>query len=387
MKFILFKAKILSLIEEKREGTYWDFKQEYHKDKVRLLHDIICLANNIDNRDAYLIFGVSDSGRIVGIESDVNRKNQENFTSFLRGKKFSGGVTPYVILKTLSVENHEIDVLIIKQSNKVPYYLGEQFKDGKTQVSAGSIYLRIEDQNTPINSTADPLYTEQLWKYRLGLLPIPLQRLERMLTKKDDWRKNTNGYYFAEAPEFTVVKNEEQSEFYDENVAPFYAYNQMNLSTSYYHYECRYHNTVLYETQTISLDSGRYHTPIPEFGFIAIDKYRRNLLDYRYFIKSTTKFYLHLFMFDEDSTEACYSRRKFLSVVPIFESKSEQHGFERYIELNMAKILKKLNTDIEEDNFLDIDDDNQRLKMNTQHSLDIGRTLVEELKKFRLEKE
>lgn len=92
-------------------------------------------------------------------------------------------------------------------------------------------------------------------------------------------------------------------------------------------------------------------------------------------------------MFDEDSTEACYSRRKFLSVVPIFESKSEQHGFERYIELNMAKILKKLNTDIEEDDFLDIDDDNQRLKMNTQHSLDIGRTLVEELKKFRLEKE
>ena len=170
------------MIEEKREGTYWDFKQEYHKDKARLLHDIICLANNIDNRDAYLIFGVSDSGRIVGIESDVNRKNQENFTSFLRGKKFSGGVTPYVILKTLSVENHEIDVLIIKQSNKVPYYLGEQFKDGKTQVSAGSIYLRIEDQNTPINSTADPLYTEQLWKYRLGLLPIPLQRLERMLT-------------------------------------------------------------------------------------------------------------------------------------------------------------------------------------------------------------
>lgn len=229
----MLKEEILELIEEKREGTYWDFKQEFHKNKARLLHDIICLANNIDNRDAYLIFGVSDSGIIIGIESDENRKNQEHFTSFLRGKQFSGGTIPYVILKSWVVQNHEIDVLIIKKSDKVPYYLSEQFRDGKSIISAGSIYLRIEDQNTPINSTADPLRTEQLWKYRLGILPIPLQRLEIMLEKKNSWGKNQNGYYFVEAPEFTVTENEEQSESYDRNIAPFYAYNQMNSSISF----------------------------------------------------------------------------------------------------------------------------------------------------------
>ncbi|WP_234403077.1 AlbA family DNA-binding domain-containing protein [Ligilactobacillus agilis] len=125
MNIILFEDEILNLISEKREGTYWDFKQEYHKNKARLLHDIICLANNIENRDAYLIFGISDLGSIVGVESDENRKNQEHFISFLHGKKFSGGVIPYVFLKTLTIDGHEVDALTIKKSNKVPFYLSE----------------------------------------------------------------------------------------------------------------------------------------------------------------------------------------------------------------------------------------------------------------------
>lgn len=387
MEIILFKERILNLIEEKREGTYWDFKQEYHKDKAKLLHDIICLANNIDNREAYLIFGVSDSGKIIGIETDENRKNKEQFTSFLRGKKFSGGITPYVILKTLIVQKHEIDVLVIKKSEKVPYYLAEQFKYARTMISAGSIYLRIEDQNTPINATADPLYTEQLWKYRLGLLPIPLKRLEKMLDKKDSWGKNQNGYYFVEAPEFTIIENEERTDSYDRNIAPFYAYNQMNSLISYYHYECKYHNTVLYDIQTICLDSGRYHTPIPEFGFIPIDRNHRNTLDYRYFIRNTTLFYLHLFLFDDSSSEAYHSRRKMLNVIPIFESEKEREYFEQYIELNLTNILEKLNISVEEEEFFDIADDNHRLKKITQRSLSIGQILVSALIDFRLEKE
>ncbi|WP_369352285.1 ATP-binding protein [Ligilactobacillus agilis] len=271
-------------MSEKREGTYWDFKQEYHKNKARLLHDIICLANNIENRDAYLIFGISDLGSIVGVESDENRKNQEHFISFLHGKKFSGGVIPYVFLKTLTIDGHEVDALTIKKSNKVPFYLSEQYKDGKTIISAGSIYLRIEDQNTSINSTADPLNTEKLWKIRFGLLPNPLNQMKRMLEVKTDWVGNKKGYYFREAPEFTVVENVNLTNSYENSSMPFYAYNQMNSSSSYYHYECKYHGTTLYDTQTISLDSGRYHTPIPEFGFIAVDKYNRNSLKYRYFL-------------------------------------------------------------------------------------------------------
>ena len=38
-----------------------------------MLHDIICMANNLTNHDAYIIIGISDSGELIGVSSD-NRK-------------------------------------------------------------------------------------------------------------------------------------------------------------------------------------------------------------------------------------------------------------------------------------------------------------------------
>lgn len=46
---------VYELIIKEYEGSYWDYKQQYPVSKTDLLHDIICLANNIENRDAYLI--------------------------------------------------------------------------------------------------------------------------------------------------------------------------------------------------------------------------------------------------------------------------------------------------------------------------------------------
>lgn len=42
----MLKRNIINLIQYKREGSYWDFKAEYHKDKAELLHDMICLSGN-----------------------------------------------------------------------------------------------------------------------------------------------------------------------------------------------------------------------------------------------------------------------------------------------------------------------------------------------------
>ena len=111
----MLRERITELIGEKREGSYWDFKQEYHTNKAKLLHDILCLANNIDNKEAYLIYGIADNGDVVGLSEDKNRKNQEFFISFLQGKKFAGNNTPHVVLKTISVKEQEIDILIIKK--------------------------------------------------------------------------------------------------------------------------------------------------------------------------------------------------------------------------------------------------------------------------------
>ena len=41
MNYTSLESKIKNLIAKKSEGEYWDFKQEWHNDNERLLHDCI----------------------------------------------------------------------------------------------------------------------------------------------------------------------------------------------------------------------------------------------------------------------------------------------------------------------------------------------------------
>lgn len=54
--------EIYELISYKQEGAYWDFKKEWYAEGklADLLHDIICMANNMENRDAYIIIGIDE---------------------------------------------------------------------------------------------------------------------------------------------------------------------------------------------------------------------------------------------------------------------------------------------------------------------------------------
>ena len=94
--------EVLSLIQSKREDEWWDFKQQHHKDKAELLHDIICMANNRAKRDSYIIFGVEDETfKIVGVENTPNRRNQQNIVEFFTRMQFCGRCktsnrTPYI---------------------------------------------------------------------------------------------------------------------------------------------------------------------------------------------------------------------------------------------------------------------------------------------------
>ena len=60
---------IETLINTRKEGDYWDFKREKHKDKAEFVHDIICLANSpYHTGDRFLVFGVENNYTILGIE-------------------------------------------------------------------------------------------------------------------------------------------------------------------------------------------------------------------------------------------------------------------------------------------------------------------------------
>ena len=76
------EIRIKKLIDSKSEGDYWDFKQKWHNENERLLHDILCFANTVHDRECYLIIGVSDSGEIVGVNEE-NRMKQVNVLDLL----------------------------------------------------------------------------------------------------------------------------------------------------------------------------------------------------------------------------------------------------------------------------------------------------------------
>lgn len=150
-------AEIVSLINSKKEDSFYDFKEQWPKGDA-LLHDILCLANNTDGRDGYLIVGVKDTPcEVVGV--DDWRKSHEIY-DLLKSKNFAGGHMPEVELKRVMYKCHKIDVLLIKKSKHVPFYL----EDKSGGVLAHQIYTRVGDTNTPKNGHASYGDVEKLWR-------------------------------------------------------------------------------------------------------------------------------------------------------------------------------------------------------------------------------
>ena len=269
--------EIQNLISLKTEGDYWDFKEMWHDNKASLLHDIICMANNQIGRDAYIIIGVSDSkssdgAKIKGV-LETNRKDQQHIIDFLRSKKFAGGIRPSVYLQTIMLPDdngtyQQIDVIIVKNSEKTPFFLVENFRDRDKEVRAGYIYTRIGDTNTAIDSIADMDKIEYLWRKRFGIdLPV-VEKLLRLLDSSDDWTGDLNGgnfKYHKFFPEFQIhiTDIENQSRFSDNSIMKNIADHQPDKEYFVRNVVVRYHSTVLYKEYVLYLDGYRHLIPFP----------------------------------------------------------------------------------------------------------------------------
>src|SRR4051812_26220931 len=109
---------ITQLVDLKQEGGYWDFKQQWYDSGSGLndlLIDIICMANNLENHDAYIIIGVDESNdyNLITVENNANRKNTQNIVDFLKDKSFAGGIRPLAKVETLNIDGAVLDVIII----------------------------------------------------------------------------------------------------------------------------------------------------------------------------------------------------------------------------------------------------------------------------------
>ena len=194
MDVLSFETEVRQLIGLQQEGEYWDFKKEWHQNKADLLHDIICMANNLSNQDGLIIIGVDEENdySICDVINDPNRRKTQDIVSFLREKKFAGGIRPTAYVQPVTLWKKTIDIIVIRNDRNTPYYLTEQYQG----VFANNIYARIMDTNTPKNASADINIIEKLWKKRFGIDATALDRALLFLQKPYDWVDSNNGKKF-----------------------------------------------------------------------------------------------------------------------------------------------------------------------------------------------
>ena len=323
------KEEILRLVAMKQEGGYWDFKKQWHDKRTDLLHDIICMANNLHNRAAYIIIGIDEEQdyAVVDVKADLNRRNTQKMVDFLKDKKFAGGIRPLVHVEPVSLRHGDIDVIIIENSFNTPFYLTEQFEG----IRANHIYTRVMDTNTPKDKSADINNVEYLWRKRFHLDEMPIDKFRHYLQNPDDWEQiqdNDMGFYYKYAPEYTLI-----SENDDRNGYEYYMFGQIDSSPSWWLITLRYHQTAIGQYLGISLDGGRGFAVAPcraydliDFGISSVGFYLRDDLHYRV---------LHFCHKKETVEELSYVN--YFKAVLIFSSKIEYRQFLSYVKHNLDR--------------------------------------------------
>lgn len=325
------KQVIHELVYSQQEGAYWDFKKEWYSQhkKADLLHDIICMANNLEGKEAYIIIGIDEENnyRPVGIAEDVNRKNTQNIVDFLRDKSFAGHIRPTVLVESILFDGKEVDVIIIKNSYSTPFYLTANYQG----VYANNIYTRVMDTNTPKVKSADLHHVEYLWRKRFRLTSSPIDQIEFYLEKPDEWNDvptdwQTVKKYHKNFPEFTIEYTLDD----DGDAYQYYLFNQTDITPHWRTIRIHYHQTLLRQFEAVCLDGGRYFTPVPESDGISLGEFHNWDITFRYFIIGSLRYKIHQFYYEPDGDEETMSRYRFHECVLIFESEMEKEDFKGF---------------------------------------------------------
>lgn len=322
---------IRELIASKREGDYWDFKAKPHENKGSLLHDVLCLANSLHKGDRYLILGVEDpmkGSAIVGLgPTEAGRKTQSNFIDFLRDQKFAGGNRPTVKLVTLTLDGFEVDVLIIADVPAKPYWLTENYTDGKRL--GQQVYTRVGDTNTPVDKSADVDLVEKMWRQRFGLDLSPSQRMMQLLREPVDWDGDFDtkrNAYHRSFPDYQIKRSATE---------PFwepYSYSFPNKNSFLGTAEFVYNSTILFELEYVYLDERRLLLPTPETKQISL--LGHEMYYYYYDLSEPTGDFFTFLTSENPTLESRGSTAPFL----VFRDKADHQAFREYLFTNQMQL-------------------------------------------------
>lgn len=322
--------EIVHLISLHQEGGYWDFKKQWYSNKTDMLHDIICMANNLCNHTAYIIIGIDEENdySAVDVSDDPNRRNTQKIVDFLKDKKFAGGIRPVVSVENFSYCGKTVDVVVVRNDCHTPFYLTTQYE----RVRANNIYTRVMDTNTPADGTADINHVEQLWRKRFHLDDVPIEKFRYYLSNPSAWKEipdHDMGYFYKYSPEYTITcEADEIASGYE-----YYMFGQVDMTPSWWRVTLKYHQTAIAQFQGISLDGGRSFVIAPDR---ADDFLNMDISRFGYYIRNDLRFQLLEFYCHKETTEA-YSYGSYMKAVAVFKSRREYRLFLDYAKTNMAE--------------------------------------------------
>ena len=340
------------------EGEYWDFKEEPYfyegqsekdnnKKKGDLLHDIICMANNLSNRDAYIIMGIQNKPvKITGIKQFSNKWTQESYQDFLQNLSWAGDCVPTVELRSISDGN--LEVLVIRKSNKVPFYLTKRYN----KVKENQIYVRRGAKNTAIDRQAEISDIEKLFEFRFGLIPFPKERVINYITDHDHWIEmkgdyETRSWYYEKFPEYTMELVDDPQN--DELRAPVYALIHPNVRTIWEILRIKYHQTILLEFTSHYIDEYRGLSVQPRFSFLKLFEGVNNInlkTNYYYYLADSVEINL-MYLLEELHEQDGEALRQHLSLISVFKNDDERETIEKYVEKNKAEFLVEIKKESE----------------------------------------
>lgn len=371
--------RLRELIEQGRETDFLDFKEQFHENNAYLLHDILCLANNTRFQDAYIVFGINDRGETVGVENDQKRIKSANIHDFLNNIRhlFFNNEIPEVDVVKQPDSGHEIDILEIKSTLKVPYFLIEEYKKCGVTVRSGHIYTRTGDRNTPIDQCAPPDQTIKLWEKRFGRLENNLNKLLIYLDDLPNWKKESiwneyrDRYYYEPDSTFVIEKILDNE---DEYSPPRYKGQPYGISTMSRGYcKCIANQIVIYSGTIYYIDGAKSiisETKYHPFRFIhqnnlvlAMDFYLMNSVEYKL---------LPLFNQVRDGFSD-FGLNLFLDQTLVFSSLAEVDSFKGVVEKNIDSIIRK----VEESSGIKFEDEPYDRRKHDEFRIHTGRILKE----------
>ena len=399
---------INELISSGKEGQYWDFKEQWPDDKMDIIKDIICMANNLNDQKGYIIFGIKDpnprtgnKADVIGVESGPNSfKQTSDITDQLSKMPFAGGRKPSVKFDTIEYNQKLLNIITVESCDAGPIYLDKKYslRQGDQEIGKkkrknrdlypGTLYVRDQDSTTPWDETANPEITEMLWKKHFHMLKTPMENFLDLLEDPSNWeyidsheespalfRCKLNPNYRMEICNPSPEENEKcitveelrncmippiSSEKVIERIEAvlrvherheFYAYTQPDPSMGFSELRIEKDLQLLKECSIVNMDGYRALIPLPALS--SLDLPEQGSLGWIYYIKGSLEERLLTFMNQtliQEWQKEVYQR--LAPVLLLFDSETEKEEFTMWCEAHKKEVREKFEQEQESNKLL-----------------------------------